>query len=169
MQITTAAALVLLYDHLIGQGVKPRGPIERNFLSYSPVFDKLRKQLVQQQPGARDLGDLLEPSAPACQQVHRTARANLLLTDRQAVKDQLSGPSCSTWASEFQEPTPEDDIVFDKHLDDVFAVPTKALAHNHPLVESGQVVLQVALLLSPCSLERWLASEEQHSVNPIAL
>lgn len=141
VQVTRAAALVLLYDHLVGQGVKPRGPVERMFLSYAAEFDKLRQKLLLQQPGAKKLSDLLENCKPACQPSHRTARVNLLLTNSAAVRAQLSEP-CSSWAPEFQEPTPAEAIVFDEHLDDVFSLPTKVLAHNHPLVESGHVVLQ---------------------------
>lgn len=151
MQVTHETALVLLYDHLVGQGVKPRGPIERRFLSYAPVFDKLRQQLLQQQPGANKLSDLLENNESACEPQHRTARVNLLLTNAETVKAQLCMPY-SSWAVEFQTPTPLEAIVCDKHLADVLSLPAKALAHNHPLVESGHVVLQVRLDTLPLSL-----------------
>lgn len=142
MQLTRGAGLVLLYDHLVGQGVKPRGPNERTFLSYSPVFKELAQQLLLQQPGATKLGDLLMSNQAAPQPSHRTARVNLLLTTAEIVKQRLSEP-CSSWGSEFQNPTPAEDVRLDEHLPDVFSLPEKILAHNHPLVESGHVVLQV--------------------------
>ena len=142
VQLTRGAALVLLYDHLVGQGVKPRGSNERTFLSYALVFDKLRQQLLLQHPGARKLSDLLQSSHPSPQPSHTSARVNLLLTTTEIVKHQLSEP-CVSWACEFQEPTPANDVLFDDHLPDVFSLPAKILAHNHPLVESGHIVLQV--------------------------
>lgn len=142
MQVTRAAALVLLYDHLVGQGVKPRGSIERKFLSCAPEFNNLQQKLLLQCPGAIKLGDLLESSKTTCQPQVRNARVNLLLTTISNIKEQLRNPSCS-WASEFQRPTPEESVLVDKHLHDVLSVPANVLVHNHPLVEDGSVVLQV--------------------------
>jgi hypothetical protein len=142
LQVSVGAALVLLFEHLVGQGVKPRGPVERNFLSYAQEFAKQLQQLLQQQPGASKIGDLLEKSEPVREPLHRTARVNLLLTNVAAVKEQLMAPS-HAWASQFQEPTLKESIVLDEHLPDVFSLPARVLTHDHPLVENGHIVLQV--------------------------
>jgi hypothetical protein len=152
LQMSRAKALVLLYDHLVGQGVKPRGPLERSFLAQAESFERIQIELISETPAAETLRDLLPEAAekgPAHQSTQRHVRVNRLLVEPETVIQLLQKPPGS-WPSSFQQPLAPGAAQRDALLADVLSVPASALTHNHPLVAEGQVVLQ-ACIPSQCT------------------
>lgn len=147
MQIHSGAALVLLYDHLLGQGVKAHGKVERTVLSHSEIFKTHEKELLAEHPGADSLSDLL-PSR--CQRrvdqqpshEPRYIRCNTLLTTTDEVARQLHHPP-SCWQARHQHHIANSDIRREPGMADVMAVPSGVIVHDHPLVTAGQVIIQV--------------------------
>ena len=139
VQMSQAAQLVLLYDHLLGEGVKPHGPLERRFLKHDASFQQAVEQHLHQQGVAtlRQLADQAGGHAGAHSGV-RHVRVNTLQATVAQMCEQLQSPLRS-WPQKHQQPitaTP------DEHLPDVLAVPSGVDLHDHPLVQSGVLALQ---------------------------
>lgn len=138
-EMPEAAALVLLYDHLIGQGVKPRGKAERTFLAARSSFD-VHVQSLLRAGNANSLTELL-PSASlrSSQPVRpRSVRVNLLKLSVDTALRQLGAPPQS-WPPKHRKPLQP---VRDACLPDVLLLPPGLDLHDHPLVQGGALILQ---------------------------
>lgn len=147
VQIDSGAALVLLYDHLLGQGVKAHGKVERLVLSHSEIFKTQERELLAENPGAASLSDLLPRRYQRRvdqeqSQEQRYIRCNTLLTTTDEVVRQLHHPP-ACWNTRHQHHIASTDIHRELAMADVLAVPAGVIVHDHPLVTTGQVVIQV--------------------------
>lgn len=138
---------MLLYDHLLGQGVKAHGKVERAVLSYSVAFKQQEEQLLAAHPGAVSLSELIpqeqqhkgdETQSQAC----RYIRCNTIVTTTKDVVRRLHQPP-SSWSSRHQHHTAVEDIHHEPGMPTVLAVPVGVIVYDHPMVTAGQVVIQV--------------------------
>lgn len=146
LQIPTSTALVLVYDHLLGQGVKAHGKVERIMLSFSAQFKQCQETLLAQNPGASSLSDLLPRHQRAGHDAedaqHRFIRCNLIQTTPDEVVKQLIDPPLA-WPARHQHHLEHKDIRKELGMPDVLALPPGIIVHDHPLVTGGAVVIQV--------------------------
>ena len=139
LQVPQSAALVLLYDLLVGQGVRPHGNLERKFLAHADSFREKAAELLAAS-SVSSISELLEKQgAPGPRQrARRHARVNSLRGDVHNVIALLATPPHS-WPEKHREPL---DAVRDEHLSDVVSLPSTRDLHDHPLVAAGTLVLQ---------------------------
>jgi 25S rRNA (cytosine2278-C5)-methyltransferase len=140
LQLKEAQILVLVYDLLVGQGIRPHGGPERAVLAHEGNFNKCASSLLAAH-SATHLSDLLPPTcrqnpSPASGQRH--LRVNTLLTTVERVQKLFKHPPDS-WPQEHRHPIKAE---VDAHLPDVLVVPADRTMHDHPLVACGMLVLQ---------------------------
>jgi 25S rRNA (cytosine2278-C5)-methyltransferase len=129
---------VLLYDLLLGQGVKPNGGTERLFLKHAPRFHEEASQLLAE-ASVDSLSMLLTPTSHTTQRrPQRYLRVNTILTSVNDVASLLHKPP-AFWPDKHRDCI---DIIHDPHLSDVLSIPGARDMHDHPLVLSGEIVLQ---------------------------
>lgn len=136
---------MLLYDHLLGQGVKAHGKVERTLLSYSDCFKQHQQELLAEAPGATSLSDLLPKEYKSRgheAKAQRYIRCNTLVTTTDDVVTQLHQPP-SSWPARHQHHIAMKDIQREAGMPAVLAVPAGLIVHDHPLVSAGHVVIQV--------------------------
>jgi hypothetical protein len=139
VQLSQGAALVLLYDLLLGQGVRPHGSTERRFLAHEHSFRQAAATLLTAS-SVSSLAELVDQQGGPGREhrARRHARVNLLLATRDEVVALLAQPP-QTWPSKHQQPLVAH---CDEHLPDVLSVPSSRDLHDHPLVAAGSLVLQ---------------------------
>ena len=138
VQLDEATKMVLTYDLLLGQGVKPHGPLERAFLQQA---DSLRASAaeVAAAAGATSFQHLASSQSKGLDQDGiRHLRVNVLLATVQEVVSWLAEPP-ACWPQKHQRSI---HAKRDKHLPDVLAVPRAVDLHDHPLVLAGKIALQ---------------------------
>jgi putative methyltransferase len=131
---------VLLYDLLLGQGVRPHGGPERAFVSHARTFRSCAAALLTAHSAAH-LSDILPASCRPNSNPNpgqRHVRVNTFLATVAHVLELLRHPP-DTWPKEHRQPLTAE---IDMHLPDVLAVPGDRAMHEHPLVACGMLVLQ---------------------------
>jgi 25S rRNA (cytosine2278-C5)-methyltransferase len=136
VQFSEGSCLVLLYELLLGQGVKPHGGAERTFLKHASDFRSAADKCVAA-ADASSLKDLVPREAP---RAHRHVRVNTLLGAARvaAVVKQLAEPP-NTWPEKHQRPIT---AVKDALIDECLVLPGDVDMHDHPLAQDGSIVLQ---------------------------
>lgn len=147
IQVSLGAALVLLYDHLLGQGVKGHGKAERAFLAHSGSFLQKQMELLAGHNGAISISDLLPKESRSVMnslrpQGQRYIRCNTALTTTADIMTLLHQPP-EAWGAQHQQHVEKKDIWCETGMSDVLAIPAGVIVHDHPLVLSGKVVIQV--------------------------
>ena len=121
-ELEEGAALVLLYELLLGQGFRQQGPAEQLVTSLSAAA---QRTFATQAPAAQSAAD----RQPRC------VRINLLKTSQQSGMELLRSMAGDAAADELQDPL----------LPDVALLPPGGDHHSHPAVQDGRLVLQVRL------------------------
>ncbi|PRW56905.1 phosphoglucomutase PGM3 isoform B [Chlorella sorokiniana] len=135
--LTQPVALVLAYELLWGEGLRPVGPAERTVLQRKADLVAALQQLLSE-AGVESAAELLPDPGPMAPHP-RTARVNTL---KMSVEQALS------W---LRQPPPEHRrkweavgqlATVDPLLPDLLAFPPGTDLHDHPLVAAGALVLQ---------------------------
>ena len=140
VQFSNACCLVMLYDLLLGQGIRPHSGPERTFSAHAERFRSCASRQLQAHSVAT-LADLLPArSRPQARKGSETrhVRVNTLAATVGHVVAMLAQPP-NEWPEHHRAP------LFaqrDAHLPDVLVVAAPQGLHDHPLVEAGAVILQ---------------------------
>jgi 25S rRNA (cytosine2278-C5)-methyltransferase len=151
-QISRGAFLVLLYDLVLGQGVKPRGTAERVLLRESDAIASAAAALAAAS-GVASVAALVAGAPRADKRATRdttlTVRVNTLLATVVDVAAALRAPP-ATWPEKHRTPAAE--VAADPILDSVLHVHgAPREMHDHPLVVTGALVMQSRASCTPAA------------------
>ncbi|KAI0243538.1 hypothetical protein L0F63_005398 [Massospora cicadina] len=137
--------LVLLHDLLFRRrGIQaPDGPIKQMILAHQPRF-KAELDKIRRTRGALSNSELIEGSTKNRVAIPRYVRVNTILTSTDAVIASFSkvGYELVTLANIDWRDKRSLWICRDPHVDDVLWLPPGTDLHKHPLVTSGNIILQ---------------------------